>query len=132
MSCLSQKLGTASGPGDFQLLVFFKAVCNSSGLMSSHGWHSISVYFCSSLFIHSAEWLYSLLFSKMVRQNVSVASFLGGYYYYYYYYYNYYYCHYHYYRCFFKSIRINYYYRNYYYYYYYYYYYFLIPFTPII
>ena len=46
--------------------------------MSSHGWHSVSAYFCSSLFIHSAEWLCSLSFSKMLRQNVSVASFLGG------------------------------------------------------
>ena len=79
VSCLSQRLlGTASGPGDFQLLVFFKAVCNSSKLMSSHGWYSISVYFCSSLFILSAKWLYSLLFSKTECQNVSVASFLGG------------------------------------------------------
>ena len=34
-----------------------------------HGWQSISACFCSLLFIHSA---------KMIRQNVSVASFLGG------------------------------------------------------
>ena len=78
VSCLSQKLGTASGPGDFQLLVFFNAVCNSSWVMSSQGWHSVSAYFNSSLFIHSAEWLCSLSFSKMLRQNVSVASFFGG------------------------------------------------------
>lgn len=44
----------------------------------AYGWHSVSAYFCPSLFIHSVEWLYSLLFSKMERQNVSVASFLGG------------------------------------------------------
>ena len=77
VSCLSQKLGTALGPGDFQLLVFINAVCNSSWVMPSQGWHSVSVYFNSSLFIHSAEWLCSLSFSKMLSQNVSVASFFG-------------------------------------------------------
>ena len=78
MSCLSQKLGTASGLGDFQLLVIINAVCNSSWVMSSQGWHSVSAYFNSSLFVYSAEWLCSLSFSKMLRQNVSVASFFGG------------------------------------------------------
>ena len=52
-----------------------KAVCNSSWLMSSQGWHSVSSYFCSPIFIHSAEGLSSLTFSNMLRQKVSVSSF---------------------------------------------------------
>ena len=125
MSCLSQKLGTASGPGDFQLLVFINAVCNSSWVMSFQGWHSVSTYFSSSLFIHSqtAEWLCSISFSKILLQNVSVASFFGGfstgtcslprflknffllfYYCYYYYYYYYYYCYYYY--CYTKKLNL--------------------------
>ena len=46
--------------------------------MSSQGWHSVSAYFNSSLFINSAEWLCSVSFFKMLRQNVSVAYFFGG------------------------------------------------------
>ena len=78
LNCLSQKLGTASGPGNFHLLVFINAVCKSSWVISSQGWRSVSAYFNSSLFIHSAECLCSLSFSKMLRQNVSVASFFDG------------------------------------------------------
>ena len=59
------------------VVVFFIAVCNSIWFISSYGWHSVSAYFGSSLLIHSAEWLYSLFFSKMERQNVSVSSFSG-------------------------------------------------------
>ena len=61
VGCLSQKLGTASGPGDFQLLLFMNADRNSSWIMSSQGWHSVSTYFNSSLFIHSVEWLCSFI-----------------------------------------------------------------------
>ena len=46
--------------------------------MSSQGWHSVSAYFNSSLFINSAEWLCFVSFFKMLSQNVSVAYFFGG------------------------------------------------------
>ena len=73
MSCLGQTLGTTSGPDDFQLLFFFIAVCNSSRLMSSHGWYSVSAPLSLSTLLNSC----TPLFSKMKHQHVSVASYLS-------------------------------------------------------
>ena len=78
VSCLSQKLGTASWPGDFKLLVFLNEACNSTYVMSSQGLHSVLACCNCSLFIRYAEWLCSLSFSKMLRQNDYVASFFDG------------------------------------------------------